>query len=299
MFEGVLAGALSMGSDQVGYFTAEQIDITRSIANQLGIALQQADLRQRIAEQAAELERRVVERTAQLEAANHDLEAFSYTVSHDLRSPLRAIDGFSRMLEAEHANQLDADGLRFLEAIRKNGERMAALIDDLLRFAQTGRDHISRAVVDMEALARESWAEAVGSSGTQLRMQALPQAFGDRALLKQVWLNLLTNAVKYSAKKPDPQVEVSASEGEGEIVYCVKDNGAGFDMRYYDKLFGVFQRLHSSREFSGTGVGLAIVQRVISRHGGHVRAESVLEQGASFYFSLPAPRQVDGAGSDA
>jgi light-regulated signal transduction histidine kinase (bacteriophytochrome) len=130
-------------------------------------------------------------------------------------------------------------------------------------------------------------------------MQGLPQAFGDRALLKQVWLNLLANAVKYSAKKPHPEVEVSASEGEGEIVYCVRDNGAGFDMRYYDKLFGVFQRLHSSREFSGTGVGLAIVQRVISRHGGRVRAESVLEQGASFYFSLSTPRPGGSAAPEA
>jgi signal transduction histidine kinase/DNA-binding response OmpR family regulator len=287
MFEGALAGALSIGSDQPAHFTEQQIEIAKTIADRLGIALLQANLRQRISQQAAELERRVVERTAQLEAANAELEAFSYTVSHDLRGPLRAIDGFSRMLEEDHAGKLNADGQHLLGTIRKNSLRMDALIEDLLRFAHLGRAHLSNGHVDMTELAREAWTEIGAGERVEFRLGELADVLGDRALLKQVWVNLLSNAHKYSGKREHPVVEVSMSQDGTERAYCVSDNGAGFDARYADKLFGVFQRLHSEQEFPGTGVGLAMVHRVVTRHGGRVWADSVLGQGARFYFTLP------------
>jgi signal transduction histidine kinase len=287
MMEGTLIGALNLGSDRVGHFTGEQLDFARSLANQIGIAVQQATLRERIAQQSAELEERVKERTTQLASANEDLEAFSFTVSHDLRAPLRAIDGFSRMLQEDYAGKLDENGQHLLRTIRANSQRMGALIDDLLGFAQLGRARLNTARVDMGVLVREAWAETIGDAHIGFHLAPLPDVQGDRALLRQVWLNLLSNACKYSSKREQPAVEVSATEAEDEIIYAVRDNGAGFDMRYYEKLFGVFQRLHSNQEFPGTGVGLAMVHRVVTRHGGRVWAESILDAGAQFYFSLP------------
>ncbi|HEY4370844.1 MAG TPA: ATP-binding protein [Burkholderiales bacterium] len=289
MVEGVLVGSLNLGSDKTFHFTAEQLDFARSIANQIGIAAQQAALRERIARQAAELERRVEERTAELAAANEDLEAFSFTVSHDLRAPLRAIDGFSRMLEEDYGGALDEKGHRLLGTIRGNSQRMAALIDDLLKFAKLGRARISPTQLDMASLVREAWQQigAEANAAAALRLGDLPPSYGDVALLRQVWANLLENACKYSSKRGQPIVEVSARAETDAVVYCVADNGAGFDMRYYEKLFGVFQRLHSTQEFPGTGVGLAMVHRVVNRHGGRVWAESVLGEGARFFFSLP------------
>ena len=287
MMEGTLIGALNLGSDRVGHFTGEQLDFARSLANQIGIAVQQATLRERIAQQSAELEERVKERTTQLASANEDLEAFSFTVSHDLRAPLRAIDGFSRMLQEDYAGKLDENGQHLLRTIRANSQRMGALIDDLLGFAQLGRARLNTARVDMGVLVREAWAETIGDAHIGFHLAPLPDVQGDRALLRQVWLNLLSNACKYSSKREQPAVEVSATEAEDEIIYAVRDNGAGFDMRYYEKLFGVFQRLHSNQEFPGTGVGLAMVHRVVTRHGGRVWAQSILDAGAQFYFSLP------------
>jgi len=302
LVEGALVGALNLGSDRTGHFAREQLEFARGVANQLGIAAQQAGLRERIARQAAELEQRVIERTAQLASANEDLEAFSFTVSHDLRAPLRAIDGFSRMFQQDYSTCIDDNGRHLLATIRSNCERMGVLIDDLLRFSQLGRARVSNRSVDMAELAREAWAAlaepplAAASSGAgaqggrpraEFRLAELPAAEGDFALLKQVWLNLLSNAQKYSGKREQPLIEVSATQNDTEVVYCVADNGAGFDMRYYEKLFGVFQRLHSNQEFPGTGVGLAMVHRVITRHGGRVWADSVEGEGARFYFSLP------------
>ena len=286
-FEGALAGALSMGTTQADHFTPDQIDIAQTIANQLGIALQQATLRQKIEHQAADLEQRVVERTAELAAANEDLEAFSYTVSHDLRAPLRVVDGYSRMLEEDYAGQLDEKGRRFLATIRGNGQRMGELIDDLLRFAQLGRERPRFAAVDMRALAHEAWLESGAPDAVDFTLGDLPQAQGDRALLKQVWSNLMANARKYSGNAARPAVTVSAEQTAEENIFCISDNGAGFDMRYADKLFGVFQRLHSHTEFPGTGVGLAIVHRVVTRHHGRVWAKGEVGNGAQFYFALP------------
>lgn len=230
---------------------------------------------------------------AQLEVTNKELESFSYSVSHDLRSPLRAIDGYSRIFEEDYSNILDSEGLRLLAVVRANSKRMGRLIDDLLNFARSGRKDLVAEEIDMHALVDEVWNEVkLDSSNPQLQFTNKVQinVLGDRALLKQVLVNLLSNAVKYSGPKEKPVVEID-SQIEGDVVvHHVKDNGVGFDMAYANKLFGVFQRLHTTDEFPGTGVGLAIVQRIIVRHGGTVKAESELGIGSTFSFSLPLGR---------
>jgi PAS domain S-box-containing protein len=227
--------------------------------------------------------------TAQLEVTNRELESFSYTVSHDLRAPLRAIDGFAKMLEEDYAKQISDDGRRWLTVIRDNSRRMSQLIDDLLGFSRMGRKPLEAVALDMTAIVREvkvEMGEAAFSPRVEVRISPLGKVRADRSLIKQVWANLLSNAVKYSGLQSEPLVEVFQLERDGETIYGVRDNGVGFDMRYYEKLFGVFERLHSDQEFSGTGVGLAIVQRIVVRHGGRVWAESKLNEGATFYFTL-------------
>jgi PAS domain S-box-containing protein len=239
-------------------------------------------------------------RANQLEAANKELESFSYSVSHDLRAPLRAIDGFSKIFEEDYASQMDEEGRRLLKVIRDNSQRMGTLIDDLLAFSRLGRQPLATEVVDMKALAIGALTD-VQAAGAGVHasavIQDLPPVEADAALLKQVWVNLLSNAFKYSAKRESPRIEVGflpAKNFHDHVTFFVKDNGVGFDMRYYDKLFGVFQRLHRMEEFSGTGVGLAIVHRLVTRHGGKVWAEAELDKGATFFFSLPAGGQDDG-----
>lgn len=233
------------------------------------------------------LEKRVIERTEQLEAANKELEAFSYSVSHDLRAPLRAIDGFSRIFIEDYADKLDDEGRRVLDVIRNNAQNMGQLIDDLLAFSRLGRKQIEPTIIDMQELARDVSGALESSSKSQINIEQLPTANGDRALLRQVFVNLISNAVKYSGTKENAPVEVGGRIENGENIYYVQDNGVGFDMKYAGKLFGVFQRLHSAEEFEGTGVGLAIVQRIVHRHGGRVWAESEVNKGATFYFALP------------
>jgi len=248
-------------------------------------------LGRRTRQDAEDLERRVRERTQQLQAVNSELEAFSYSISHDLRAPLRAISGFSRILVDDHSASLDAEGRRLCSVIVDNATRMSRLIDDLLAFSRIGRAEIQAVRVDMGALAASTVAEltaAEDASRIECRVGALPAAVGDPALLRQVWVNLISNAIKFSSKKQRAQIAIDARQGENEVIYCVRDNGAGFDMSYSDKLFGVFQRLHSTHEFDGTGVGLAIVQRIINRHNGHAWAEAKPDEGASFFFSLPS-----------
>ena len=241
-----------------------------------------------------DLERRVAERTAQIETSGKELEDFTYTVSHDLRTPLRAIDGFSRILEEDYGGKLDGEARRLIGVVRENARKMGRLIDDLLTFSRLGRNPIAAAGIDMEALARSALAGSgapAAAGQARIEIHPLPEGWGDPAAIKQVWINLLSNAVKFSGKREQPAIEVSGHENGAESVYCVKDNGAGFDMQYYNKLFGVFQRLHGDDEFPGTGVGLAIVRRIVSRHGGRVWAEGKVGEGAAFYFSLPKGRQ--------
>jgi light-regulated signal transduction histidine kinase (bacteriophytochrome) len=238
----------------------------------------------------AELEQRVIDRTAQLEAANKELEAFSYSVSHDLRAPLRAIDGFSQMIMEDYSDKLDNEGKRILSVIRSNTKKMGQLIDDLLAFARLGRKKIDLSEINMDRVAKAVFDElkaTVPERAIQWNMKTIPPAHGDRSMIQQIFVNLLSNAIKFTGPKKIALIEVEG-KGEGnENIYCIRDNGVGFDMQYVGKLFGVFQRLHSSAEFEGTGVGLAIVQRIIYRHGGRVWAEGKVNEGATFYFSLP------------
>ena len=225
-----------------------------------------------------------------LEAANRELESFSYSVSHDLRSPLRAIYGYSLMLEEDYAPQLDETARRYIKTIRAGSQRMAALIDDLLTFSRLSRQSLNRQTVDMNTLVRRAVAEVLESQPEPkpaVNIAQLPSVPGDPALLRQVWTNLISNAVKYSAKSATPEVQIRAATEGRQVRYEVQDNGVGFDMKYADKLFGVFQRLHSMDEYPGTGVGLAIVQRIINRHEGAVTAKGERGKGATFGFTLP------------
>jgi len=286
---GELIGGLSFGGAK-GQFPTEHAGIVREVAAQLAIAIAQARLHERVKRQAQELEQRVAERTAQLEMINKDLESFGYSVSHDLRAPLRSIEGFARIIEEDYAHALDAEGLQLFGVIRANSRKMETLIDDLLAFSKLGRQEIVATSVDMNALVGEVLEElrAAGAGlSAQITVAELPVALGDRALLKQVWTNLLSNAMKFSGARDRPVIEVTGNCGEVEDLYSVKDNGVGFDMRYSGKLFGVFQRLHGVSEFPGTGVGLAIVHRIVSRHGGRVWTLSELNHGAEFFFALP------------
>jgi light-regulated signal transduction histidine kinase (bacteriophytochrome) len=237
-----------------------------------------------------ELEQKVIDRTAELETVNKELGSFSYSVSHDLRAPIRAINGYSRILAEDYADNLDDEGNKILLSIINNSKKMGLLIDDLLAFSKLGRKQVTVAEVSMIDLVQTVKDELVFDEGDNIPVfivgNLLP-AKGDKSLIKQVWVNLISNAIKYSKYKPTTQIEISSHKQDNMIIYSVRDYGAGFDMQYYDKLFGVFQRLHSQEEFEGTGIGLAIVQKIVNRHKGTVWAESVLDEGTCFYFSLP------------
>ncbi len=237
-----------------------------------------------------ELEQKVKERTAQLESVNKELESFSYSVSHDLRAPIRAIDGYTKIIAEDYADKFDEDGLKILKSIINNSKKMGMLIDDLLAFSKLGRKQVAFLEIDMASLVSAVQEEILVQQGENIpefRVARLPAARGDQALIKQVWINLISNAVKYSKYKDKTTVQIDSYIEGSHTVYTVKDEGAGFDMAYYDKLFGVFQRLHSQAEFEGTGIGLAIVQKIINRHHGSVWADSKLNEGTCFYFSLP------------
>jgi PAS domain S-box-containing protein len=236
------------------------------------------------------LEARVKERTAQLESAIAELEAFSYSVSHDLRAPLRAINGYATILAEDHPQDIGADGLRCCDSIIGSTRRMGTLIDDLLSFSRLGRSRLAREPIDMGALARSAFGEITteGQRGTvRFTVGALAPVTGDPTLIRQVWANLLSNALKFTADVPAPAIELGSRRENGEVVYSVRDNGAGFDMRHAAKLFRVFERLHGG-EYEGSGIGLAIVRRAVEAHGGRVWAEGAPGEGATFSFSLPA-----------
>lgn len=227
-----------------------------------------------------------------IEQLNQELESFSYSVSHDLRAPLRSIDGYTQILIEDYSHNLDDEGKRILNVVVNNARKMATLIDDLLNFSRIGRKDVAKVEVHMEQLVQSVLSELSShEEGRQLQIKVnnLPDAQADPSLIRQVWVNLISNALKYTRKKPVTVIDIASSDTPGEIIYKITDNGTGFDMQYAHKLFGVFQRLHRQHEFEGTGVGLAIVHRIISRHGGRVWAEAAVDQGATFYFALPKP----------
>jgi signal transduction histidine kinase len=235
------------------------------------------------------LEKKVRERTAQLEKSNKELEAFSYSVSHDLRAPLRAISGFAGVLKEDYGTTLDAEANRIIDKIIRNGKMMGQLIDDLIAFSKLGRKELTDQQVNMKALVDSCLAELLPhypEIDYHIHVSNLPLCIGDEGLLKQVWMNLISNALKYSSKNPHPAIEIGWKELPSGAAYYIKDNGVGFDMQYSGKLFGVFQRLHSDKEFEGTGVGLALAKRIINQHHGEIWAKASLGEGAIFYFSL-------------
>lgn len=235
-----------------------------------------------------DLEQRIAARTEQLQVVNKELESFSYTVSHDLRAPLRAIIGYSQMLLEDYENTLDKEAIRLINTVTFNARRMGQLVDDLLEFSRMGKRELKATPVDMTAVVKNVIKDINLSDKelSSITINELGTAYADPALMHHVFQNLILNAVKYASKKKDPMIEVGVKETEGTKVYFVQDNGAGFDMAYYNKLFGVFQRLHRQDEFEGTGVGLAIVHRIITRHGGKIWAEGKVNEGATFYFTL-------------
>ncbi|HEX8833336.1 MAG TPA: ATP-binding protein [Abditibacteriaceae bacterium] len=235
-------------------------------------------------------EERVTQRTAEMAQVNDDLEAFSYSVSHDLRAPLRHISGFADMLEKRASGDLDAGSLRYLHTIIKAAHHAGNLVDDLLEFSRMGRSQIHVRPVDMRSMVENvisSLRQEIGERNIEWQIGDLPQTHGDPAMISLVWQNLISNAVKYSRERETAVISISAENGDRETEFTIHDNGAGFDMRYVDKLFGVFQRLHSTSDFEGTGIGLANVKRIVERHGGVVRAESHPDAGTTFCFTLP------------
>lgn len=236
------------------------------------------------------LEKKVKERTSELEIANKELEAFTYSVSHDLMAPLRIIDGFSQVLLDDYRNKLDEEGFQTLQVIKRNATRMGELVNDLLNLARLGRANLVKRNLDMTDLVTAVIDEmrfSTNKLAAKIKLHELKPADCDHTLIKQVWSNLLSNAIKYSKNKENPQIEIGCVDKSGQIVYYIKDNGVGFDTQYSGKLFGVFQRLHKATDFPGTGVGLAIVYRIITRHGGKVWADAKVNEGAVFYFTLP------------
>jgi signal transduction histidine kinase len=278
---------LAAGSIEAGNYSAlDDIDIHRR--DELGRLAQSFNsMAVRVHHTQAELEKKVQSRTQELEAVNKELEAFSYSVSHDLRAPLRAVSGYAMMLKEDYEDSFDDEAKRITGNILLNVKMMGRLIDDLLAFSRLGKREVRKQVTNMKELAETTVAELSPDEKYRIELGEIPWCKGDGDLLKQVWMNLIGNAVKYSSKRNDPHITVGSTQDAAGPIYFVRDNGAGFDSKYADKLFKVFQRLHSHEEFEGTGIGLALVKRILDKHKGQIWAESSPGDGAAFYFRLP------------
>jgi light-regulated signal transduction histidine kinase (bacteriophytochrome) len=270
---------------------SEALEVSnRSRKTLLSVLEDQRRAQQEINTLNAELEHRVEQRTEQLEAANKELEAFSYSISHDLRAPLRHINGFISLFLENKKTAITEEELGYLNIVSNSAKEMGDLIDALLSFSRLNRAEIQKTLLNSSSMIsqlQEMFTEEFKSRKIEIQVNELPLINGDYQLIKQVWMNLLSNAIKYTSKKEVAKIEIGSLEYDSEVVFFVKDNGAGFNMKYGDKLFGVFQRLHKPRDFEGIGIGLANVNRIITRHGGRCWAEGELGQGAAFYFSLP------------
>lgn len=272
--------AVKMSDDELGILT-----------NAFNVMLEQIQQRDRTLREFNEtLEHKIKDRTSQLESVNKELEGFSYSVSHDLRAPLRAIIGYAAILQEDYGNKLDDEARRIIWVIRNNTTKMGQLIDDLLAFSRMSRQEMVKAQVNMGAVVNEVRDFLAGQfdlKKVHWQIQPLPEVRANENMIRQVWINLLSNAIKYSSKRNISQVEIGTYPQNGQVVFFVKDNGAGFNQQYAEKLFKVFQRLHSASDYEGTGIGLALVEKIISKQGGKVWAEGVEDKGACFYFSLP------------
>ena len=300
-----IIGVISVHSYSLNAYTQDHLTLLSGAANQVAIAIENARLyeaaqreleeRKRaedeVRELNAQLERRVLQRTVELEASNRELESFTYTVSHDLRAPVRGLHGFSQILLSDFADALPEQARDYLKRIEDNARLMGDLIDDLLAFSHLGRQQLKKTSLNTASVAKQAFAEATAQENKeriQFVIGELPEVQADAVLLKQVFINLFSNAIKFSRHREKAVIEVGSQETEKGTAIFVRDNGAGFEMQHAGKLFGVFQRLHSYDQFEGTGVGLAIVRRIIERHGGSVWAEGELDKGATFYFTLGA-----------
>ncbi|HLY09272.1 MAG TPA: ATP-binding protein [Planctomycetota bacterium] len=281
------------GRDEMGHLIGGFNEMLSQIqARDRALASARDDLERRVLDRTVELE----ERMSELAALNKELEGFSYSVSHDLRAPLRAIDGFSRMLLEDYGNQLEGDARRYLDNITSNTRKMGQLIDDLLSFARLGRKALESSPIELDQMAREVFDELrqlTPDRPIDLRLGPLPSVTGDPAMFRQVFTNLISNAIKYTRGRSPAVIEIGSRADSKEVTVYVRDNGVGFEMEFAGKLFGVFQRLHSAKEFEGTGVGLALVQRIVQRHGGRTWAEGKVGEGACFYFALPTKGHAD------
>jgi len=297
-FFGVLGFSSARSQQRISPGQLKALEI---VARTAATAFETAALVTQLRRMNEELELRVRERTRDLEIANRDLEAFSYSVSHDLREPLRAVEGFCEVFRTEFGSSVPEPGRRILERIWAGASRMTQLVNDLLHFSRFSREPLHCLRVPLREIVLQTVTrlqEPLGERQPSVQVGNLPDCFGDRALLEQVLINLLSNAFKFSSGRDSPRIEVGALRQGEDIVYYVRDNGVGFDMRYADKLFGVFQRLHPQEAFAGTGIGLSIVHRIITRHGGRVWADSRPDEGTTLYFSLPPQIEPRTTGAD-
>jgi light-regulated signal transduction histidine kinase (bacteriophytochrome) len=286
------AGMIGVYSSKARAFKQHDLHFLRAVANNLAAANERHEAEQRIFDLNAELEERVTQRTAQLELANSELEAFSYSVSHDLRAPLRHVDGFLEILRANLPEQMNEQAEMAFRCISDAAKKMSGLIEDLLAFSKMSRTEMHFVPLQMEKMldkVRQELRMDIEPRNIQWQIHPLPELNGDPQMMHLVITNLVSNALKYTRPREEARIEIGSLPGENETVIFVRDNGVGFDSHYTHKLFGVFQRLHSTKEFDGTGIGLAIVRRIIARHSGRTWAEGKLDEGATFYFALPHP----------